>query len=62
LKTEIVLQYQGKNITDKEIAEKVKAAAGKKSGNIEIYVQPETNHVYYTVNAEGADDMVVDLF
>ena len=57
-----MLQYQGKNITDKEIAEKVKAAADKKSGNIEIYVQPETNHVYYTVNAEGADDMVVDLF
>jgi hypothetical protein len=62
VKTEIILQYQGKSVTDKEISDKVKAASGKKAAKIEIYVQPENNCAYYTVDSEGGSDKVVELF
>ena len=62
VKTEIVLQYNGKDVTDKDIVEKVKKKKKKKSGSYQIYVQPENNCAYYTINNEGGDDKVVELF
>ncbi|MGN0480921.1 MAG: DUF6465 family protein, partial [Lachnospiraceae bacterium] len=60
-KTNLVIQYFGKEITQDEIVEKVKAAytadTGKKASGIKelnIYVKPEENAAYYVVDNKAA--------
>lgn len=58
-KTNLVVQYFGKSVTEEEIVEKVKAAysaeTGKKATSIkvlDIYVKPEENAAYYVVDSK----------
>ena len=67
IKTSVVVQFAGKEVTEKELIAAVKKAY-KKKGNkvgdiktIEIYVKPEENAAYYVVNGVGADDYKIEL-
>ena len=60
-KTTLVIQYYGKEVSDKEVIDKVKAAyaaeSGKKATSIKtlnVYVKPEENAAYYVVNGKAA--------
>ncbi len=60
-KTNLIIQYYGKEITQEEIIEKVKQAytadTGKKAVGIKelnIYVKPEENAAYYVINSKAA--------
>ena len=61
----VVLQYNGKDIEMKALVEACKAdykAKGHKSANnVCVYVKPEDNAAYYTVNGKGAEDFKVEL-
>ena len=47
----IELQYAGKAIPYTEIIERARAAAGKKSENLNIYIKPEENRAYYVAGS-----------
>ena len=56
---EICLQFAGKEITDKEIMDKVKEIWTKELGNkvkdmidVKVYVKPEECAVYYVINGD----------
>lgn len=60
-KTNLVIQYYGKEVSQEEIIDKVKAAytaeTGKKATSIKelnIYVKPEENAAYYVVDNKAA--------
>ena len=70
IKTSVVVQFAGKEVTEKELIAAVKKAYTKKGNKvgdiktIEIYVKPEENAAYYVVNGEGsvgADDYKIEL-
>ena len=67
IKTSVVVQFAGKEVTEKELIAAVKKAytkQGNKVGDIktiEIYVKPEENAAYYVVNGVGADDYKIEL-
>ncbi len=56
MKKTLFVQYDGKQVEEKEIVASVKAAwteAGNKVGDIktlEVYVKPEEDTVYYVIN------------
>lgn len=56
MKTSIVVEYQGRQVEEKEMVAAVKKAwtsAGHKIGDIKkmtLYVKPEENAVYYVIN------------
>ena len=58
MKKTLFVQYDGKQVEEKEIVASVKAAwteAGNKVGDIktmEVYVKPEENAIYYVVNGD----------
>ena len=67
IKTSVVVQFAGKEVTEKDLIAAVKKAYTKKGNKvgdiktIEIYVKPEENAAYYVVNGEGSDDYKVIL-
>lgn len=67
IKTSVVVQFAGKEVTEKELIAAVKKAYTKKGNKvgdiktIEIYVKPEENTAYYVVNGVGADDYKIEL-
>ena len=67
IKTSVVVQFAGKEVTEKELIAAVKMAYTKKGNKvgdiktIEIYVKPEENAAYYVVNGVGADDYKIEL-
>ncbi len=55
-KQEVFLEWAGNKLSTEDIVAKVKAASGKKTiKELNIYVQPETNMVYYTADDEKGD-------
>ena len=67
IKTSVVVQFAGKEVTEKELIAAVKKAYTKKGNKvgdiktIEIYVKPEENAAYYVVTGVGADDYKIEL-
>lgn len=67
IKTSVVVQFAGKEVTEKELIAAVKKAYTKKGNKvgdiktIEIYVKPEENAAYYVVNGVGADGYKIEL-
>ena len=67
IKTSVVVQFAGKEVTEKELIAAVKKAYTKKGNKvgdiktIEIYVKPEENAACYVVNGVGADDYKIEL-
>ena len=67
IKTSVVVQFAGKEVTEKELIAAVKKAYTKKGNKvgdiktIEIYVKPEESAAYYVVNGVGADDYKIEL-
>ena len=67
IKTSVVVQFAGKEVTEKDLIAAVKKAytkKGNKAGDIktiEIYVKPEESAAYYVVNGVGADDYKIEL-
>lgn len=67
IKTSVVVQFAGKEVTEKDLIAAVKKAYTKKGNKvgdiktIEIYVKPEESAAYYVVNGVGADDYKVEL-
>ena len=67
IKTSVVVQFAGKEVTEKDLiaaVKKVYTKKGNKVGDlktIEIYVKPEESAAYYVVNGIGADDYKIEL-
>ena len=67
IKTSVVVQFAGKEVTEKDLIAAVKKAYTKKGNKvgdiktIEIYVKPEESTAYYVVNGVGADDYKIEL-
>ena len=67
IKTSVVVQFAGKEVTEKDLIAAVKKAYTKKGNKvgdiktIEIYVKPEESAAYYVVNGDGADDYKIEL-
>ena len=67
IKTSVVVQFAGKEVTEKDLIAAVKKASTKKGNKvgdiktIEIYVKPEESAAYYVVNGIGADDYKIEL-
>ena len=67
IKTSVVVQFAGKEVTEKDLIAAVKKAYTKKGNTvgdiktIEIYVKPEESAAYYVVNGVGADDYKIEL-
>ena len=67
IKTPVVVQFAGKEVTEKDLIAAVKKAYTKKGNKvgdiktIEIYVKPEESAAYYVVNGVGADDYKIEL-
>ena len=67
IKTSVVVQFAGKEVTEKDLIAAVKKAYTKKGNKvgdiktIEIYVKPEENAAYYVVTGVGADDYKIEL-
>ena len=67
IKTSVVVQFAGKEVTEKDLIAAVKKAYtqnGNKVGdikNLEFYVKPEESAAYYVVNGVGADDYKIEL-
>ena len=67
IKTSVVAQFAGKEVTEKDLIAAVKKAYTKKGNKvgdiktIEIYVKPEESAAYYVVNGIGADDYKIEL-
>ena len=66
IKTSVVVQFAGKEVTEKDLIAAVKKAYTKKGNKvgdiktIEIYVKPEESAAYYVVNGIGADDYKIE--
>ncbi len=58
VKADVILQYSGRQYTEKDIIDRVKAAAPK-AKDLTIYVKPEENRAYYV--ADGDADNFVEL-
>lgn len=60
IKVKAVVEYQGKQVEEKDIVAAVKKAwtrSGKRVGdikNIDLYIKPEENAVYYVINESDA--------
>ena len=58
IKTSVVVQFAGKEVTEKDLIAAVKKAYTKKGNKvgdiktIEIYVKPEESSVYYVINGD----------
>ena len=67
IKTSVLVQFAGKEVTEKDLIAAVKKAYTKKGNKvgdiktIEIYVKPEESAAYYVVNGIGADDYKIEL-
>ena len=67
IKTSVVVQFAGKEVTEKDLIAAVKKSYTKKGNkvgdikSIEIYVKPEESAAYYVVNGIGADDYKIEL-
>lgn len=67
IKTSVVVQFAGREVTEKDLIAAVKKAYTKKGNKvgdiktIEIYVKPEESAAYYVVNGIGADDYKIEL-
>ena len=67
IKASVVVQFAGKEVTEKDLIAAVKKAYTKKGNKvgdiktIEIYVKPEESAAYYVVNGIGADDYKIEL-
>ena len=67
IKTSVVVQFAGKEVTEKDLIAAVKKTYTKKGNKvgdiktIEIYVKPEESAAYYVVNGVGADDYKIEL-
>ena len=67
IKTSVVVQFAGKEVTEKDLIAAVKKAYTKKGNKvgdiktIEIYVKPEESAAYYVVSGVGADDYKIEL-
>lgn len=67
VKSAIYVQFAGKEFTESELLDAVKASyvsLGNKEEDIktiEIYVKPEESAAYYVVNGEGSDEFKVEL-
>ena len=62
IETAVYLQFAGTEVSSQELIDRVIAACGEKPSaikTINLYVQPETNKVYYTVNGDKGD---IDLY
>lgn len=60
-KEKVFLEYTGGQIPIGEIATKIKKELKKTNPDLEIdemncYIQPETNMVYYTINKKAQED------
>lgn len=54
IKTTVCIQYSGVQFTSDELAEKAKKESGVKSPKqIDVYVKPEENMVYYVVDGNA---------
>ena len=58
-KVQLYIQYGGKEGTEAELVEAVKAACGVTVKTMELYVKPEDGAVYYVVN--GTESGKVEL-
>ena len=58
-KVQLCIQYAGKERTEAELVETVKAACGVVAKTMELYVKPEDGAVYYVVN--GTESGKVEL-
>lgn len=66
IKTNVVVEYDGKQIDSRDIIAAAKKAFTKANKNVviktlDIYVQPEENVAYYVVNGKGSEDYRVNL-
>ena len=65
--TTLTIEYNGKDVTEAEIIEKVKADFAEKSGSdkeiesLQLYVQPSENKVYYVADGVGGEEYSVEL-
>ena len=60
------IEFQGRSITDKELAEKAVKDYVAKTGNrtlkkLELFVQPENGVAYYAVDGEGGDQFQINI-
>lgn len=59
-KVNLFIQYQGNEVSYADLIEKAKADAGVKSPkNINLYVKPEDNMVYYVIDDEKVGGFVL---
>jgi len=66
IKTNVVVEYDGKQINSKDIIAAAKKAFTKSNKGVviktlDIYVQPEENVAYYVVNGHGSEEYQVSL-
>jgi hypothetical protein len=65
IKVKAVVQYQGKQVEEKEIIGNVKKAWTKTGGkvrdirSIDLYIKPEEDKVYYVVNGTDTGDVAL---
>ncbi len=63
IKVKAVVQYQGKQVEEKEIIGNVKKAWTKTGGkvrdikSIDLYIKPEEDKVYYVINGTDTGDV-----
>ncbi len=63
---ELYIQYAGKEVTEKEIMDRVKEIWTKELGNkvkdmitVKVYVKPEDSAAYYVINGEVAGSIAL---
>ena len=67
VKTALYVQYEGKEVSEKDLIAAEKKAytkLGNKASDIkslDIYVKPEEGVAYYVVNGTGSDDYKIEL-
>ena len=67
VKTALYVQYEGKEVSEKDLiaaAKKAYTKLGNKASDIkslDIYVKPEEGVAYYVVNGTGSDDYKIEL-
>ena len=63
MKTNLYVQYQGQQICDSDLVDRIKADwrnAGRKIKDIDtldLYVKPEERRVYYAINGEQTGEI-----
>ncbi len=60
------IEFQGRSVTDKELAEKAVKDFMSKTGKtslkkIELFVQPENSVAYYAIDGEGGDQFQINI-